>query len=95
MIKGFHNLPSLHSLEMSGEISSTLSCVSMNYSVNSSGIRVFLAGSLFFFYLFLIKKTFLMFLFIFETGRDRKRQSMSRGGEEREGGTESEAGSRL
>ena len=30
-----------------------------------------------------------------EWGRDRERQSMSRGGAEREGDTESEAGSRL
>ena len=34
-----------------------------------------------------------MFLFIFEG--ERERQSMSRGGAEREGDTESEAGSRL
>ena len=40
---------------------------------------------------FLLK--FLMF--IFEGGRERERQRMSRGGAEREGDTESEAGSRL
>ena len=36
-----------------------------------------------------------MFLFIFETERDRERQSMSRGGAKIEGDTEPKAGSRL
>ena len=41
---------------------------------------------------FLIKK---FFFYIYLFLRDRERQSMSRGGEEREGDTESSAGSRL
>ena len=44
-------------------------------------------------FLFLLKKFFLTF--IFERERDRDRQSVSGGGTEREGDTESEAGSRL
>ena len=34
-------------------------------------------------------------MFIFERERERERESVSRGGAEREGNTESEAGSRL
>ena len=41
------------------------------------------------------KKIFLMFIFHRERERERERQSMSGGGEEREGDTESKAGSRL
>ena len=38
---------------------------------------------------------FLMFIFERESTREKQRQSVSRGGAEREGHTESEAGSRL
>ena len=41
------------------------------------------------------KHFFNVCLFLRERERERERQSMGRGGAEREGGTESEAGSRL
>ena len=47
--------------------------------------------AIFYLFLFFIKIFFNIYLFL----RDRERQSMSRGGAEREGDTESEAGSRL
>ena len=58
-------------------------------------VIAFLIGTIFDLMWINILFLFLLFFNVYLLLRDRERQSMSRGGAEREGDTESEAGSRL